>query len=133
MPTSKKALVLAVVLQVANVVKSVSASLVERKSAVIIASKVAMAVETVAETIETKNSAAMTTAQESDATIEVMISEVVTTAVHADVMTALRLIQIVLNHEEGMVDQEAKTGIVQKVNQAENATRSTKLSCILGI
>jgi hypothetical protein len=133
MPTSKKALVLAEVLQVANVVKSVNASLVERNSAVIIASKVAMAVETVAETIETKTSAAMTTAQESDATIEVMISEVVTIAVHADVMTALRLIQIVLAHEEGMVDQEAKTGIVRKVNQAEIATRSTKLSCILGI
>ena len=133
MPTSKRVLVLAVVLQLANVVKSVSASLAERNSAVIIASKVAMAVETVAETIETKTSAAMTAAQESDATIEVMISEVVTIAVHADVMTALRLIQIVLAHEEGMVDQEAKTGIVRKVNQAENATRSTKLSCILGI
>jgi len=122
-----------VVLLEANVVKSVSASLVERNSAVIIASKVAVAVESVAETIETKTSAAMTTAQESDATIEVMISEVVTIAVHADVMTALRLIQIVLAHEEGMVDQEAKTGIDRKVNQAKNATRSTKLSCILGI
>jgi hypothetical protein len=138
MPTLKKALVLAVVLLVANVVKSASVSLAERNSAVIIASKVAVAVETVAETIETKTSAAMisaatTIARKSDATTEVVISEAATTAVHATVVTALLLIQTVRAHEAGTVVQEVKTEVVQKANRAENATRSTKLSCILGV
>ena len=130
MPTSKKALVLAVVLQAANVVKSASASLVERNSAV--------AVGTVAETIETKTSAAMisaatTIARESDVTTEVVISEAATTAVHAAVVTALLLIQTVHAHAADTVLQEGKTEVVLAENQEENAIRSTKLSCILGV
>ena len=137
MPTSKKALVLVVVLLVANVVKSASASLPEKNSAVIIASKTAVAVGIVAERIATKTSvatisAAMTIARESDATTAVVISEAATTAVHDTVVTALRLIQTVHVHVVGTVAQEAKTEVVQKANRPENATRSTKLSCILG-
>ena len=130
MPTSKKALALAVVLLAANAVKSASVSLVERNSAVIIALKTAVAV---AETIATKTSAVMTIAQESDATIEAVISEAATTADHATVVTALRLIQTVHVHVADMVDQEVKTEVIQKANRPENAIRSTKLSCILGV
>ena len=138
MPTSKKALVLAVVLQAANVVKSASASLVERNSAVIIASKTAEAEETVAEAIATKTSGAMisavmTSALESDATTEAVISEVATIAVHAVVRTVPLLTQIVHAHVVGTADQEGKTEVVLAENQEENAIRSTKLSCILGV
>ena len=123
MPTSKKVLVLAVVLQAANVVKSASASLVERNSAVIIASKAAAAVGSVAETI----------ARESDATIEVVISEAAMTAVHAAVVTALLLIQTVHAHVAGTVEQEVKIEVILAEKQQENEIRSTKLSCILGV
>jgi hypothetical protein len=123
MPTSKKALVLAVALLEANVVKSASASLVERNSAVIIALKVAVAV----------GSVVMTIAQESDATKEVVISEAATTVVHATGVTALRLIQTVHAHVVGTVVHEVETEVVLAENQQENATRSTKLSCILGV
>jgi len=91
---------------------------VVRNSAVIIDSKIEVVEETVQKSVAMK---------------EVLISEVVTKAVHAVVATALLLIRIVLDHEEGMVDQEAKIEIVRMANQAENAIRSTKLSCILGI
>ena len=138
MLTLKKALALAVVLQAANVVKSASASLVERNSAVIIASKTAEAEETVAEAIATKTSGAMisavmTSALESDATTEAVISEVATIAVHATGVTALRLIQTVHAHVVGTVVHEVKVEVVLAENQQENATRSTKLSCILGV
>jgi hypothetical protein len=129
----KKALVLAVVLQADNVVISASASQAERNSAVIIASKVAVAVGTVAETIETKTSAATTIARESDATTEVVISEAATIAVHATEVTALLLIQTVHAHVAGTAVLEVKAEVVQQANRAENATRSTKLSCILGV
>jgi len=75
----------------------------------------------------------MTIAQESDATIEAVISEAATTADHATVVTALRLIQTVHVHVADMVDQEVKTEVIQKANRPENAIRSTKLSCILGV
>jgi hypothetical protein len=129
----KKALVLAVVLQADNVVISASASQAERNSAVIIASKVAVAVGTVAETIETKTSAATTIARESNATTEVVISEAATIAVHATEVTALLLIQTVHARVAGTAVLEVKAKVVQQANRAENATRSTKLSCILGV
>ena len=126
------------VLLVANVVKSASAFLVGRNSAVIIASKTAVAVGIVAERIATKTSvatisAAMTIARESDATTAVVISEAATTVVHATGVTALRLIQTVHAHVVGTVDQEVKTEVVLAENQQENEIRSTKLSCILGV
>jgi ATP-dependent RNA helicase DeaD len=99
-----------------------------KNSAVIIASKTEVAVGIVA-----MISAATTIARESDATTEVVISEAATTAVHATVVTALRLIQTVHAHVVGTVVHEVKTEAVQKESQAENATRSTKLSCILGV
>ena len=138
MPTLKKALVLAVVLQADNVVISASASQAERNSAVIIASKVAVAVGTVAETIETKTSAAMisaatTIARESDATTEVVISEAAAIVVLAVVMTVLLLIRIVHAHVAGTVEQEVKIEVVLAEKQQENEIRSTKLSCILGV
>ena len=153
MPTSKKALVLAVVLLAANVVKSASASLVERNSAVIIALKTVVAVGIVAviialkvavavgiatERIATKTSVAMisaatTIARESDATTEVVISEAAAIVVLAVVMTVLLLIRIVHAHVAGTVDQEVKIEVVLAENQQENEIRSTKLSCILGV
>ena len=138
MPTLKKALVLEVVLQADNVVISASASQAERNSAVIIASKVAVAVGTVAETIATKTSAAMisaatTIARESDATTEVVISEAAAIVVLAVVMTVLLLIRIVHAHVAGTVDQEVKIEVVLAERQQENEIRSTKLSCILGV
>jgi len=43
------------------------------------------------------------------------------------------LIPNVRTHAADTVLQEVKTGLVQKASQAENATRSTKLSYILGV
>ena len=51
----------------------------------------------------------------------------------AVVMTALRLIQTVHAHVVGTVVHEVKIEVVLAENQQENATGSTKLSCILGV
>ena len=99
----------------------------------IIASKTAEAEETVAEAIATKTSGAMTIALESDTTTEAAISEAATIAVHAVVRTVPLLTQIVRAHVLGTADQEVKTEVVLAENQEENAIRSTKLSCILGV
>ena len=108
MPTSKKAQAIAVVVQAPNVVKSASVSLVARNSEVNIARK-------------------------SDAMIKVVISEGATNGVHAAVMTAILLNQIVHAHVADTPEQEAKTEVVRKVNQAEDEIISTKLSCIFGV
>ena len=108
MPTSKKAQAIAVVLQAPNVVKSASVSLVARNPVVIITRK-------------------------SDATTKVVISEAAMNGVHAAVTTALLLIQIVHARVVNTAEQEAKTEVVRKANQAENEIRSNKLSYILGV
>jgi hypothetical protein len=63
----------------------------------------------------------------------VVISEAATIAVHATEVTALLLIQTVHARVAGTAVLEVKAKVVQQANRAENATRSTKLSCILGV
>ena len=121
----------------ANVTKNVNEFLLGKSSVAIIDSiiavDVAIAKEMTADQKEVSADSEITMiAQKEIVKTEILNSEAVITEARVVAMIALASHRIVLLHVEVLAAHEAIAVAVHQANRPENATRSTKLSCILG-